>query len=189
MAIEAVERVDHILAVLDKHGGELRRHAKVASIVVADGRVQGVALADGDVITAPVVVSNLDPTATFTQLLDRDDLPPEFARRVDAIDHRAAYYQVHFALNGLPEYRSPYEILNEGDVAHNVTFFGTAEEMQRDYEGCLAGVVPAAPSFNIQIPSRRDPGVMRAWYASVVSPALAAAPPLEPHSRSPRRAG
>lgn len=148
---------EHILALLEKHGGELRRHVKVANIVVAHDRVEGVALVDGDVITAPVVVSNLDPTATFTQLLDRAGLPAEFARRIDAIDHRAAYYQVHFALNGLPEYRSPYEILNEGDVAHNVTFFGTAEQMQRDYEGCLAGAVPLSPSFNIQIPSRRDP--------------------------------
>ena len=53
------------------HGGELRRHVKVARIVTSGGRVQGVELADGEVVTAPVVVSNLDPTATFTQLLDR----------------------------------------------------------------------------------------------------------------------
>ena len=56
------------------------------------------ALADGEVVSAPIVVSNLDPTATFTQLLDRDALPEAFARRVDAIDHRAAYFQMHFAL-------------------------------------------------------------------------------------------
>ena len=31
----------------------------------------------------PVVVSNLDPTATFTQLVDPDALPEAFARRVD----------------------------------------------------------------------------------------------------------
>ena len=29
------------------------------------------------------------------------------------IDHRAAYFQAHFALSGLPEYRAPYEALNE----------------------------------------------------------------------------
>jgi phytoene dehydrogenase-like protein len=51
--------------------------------------------------------ANLDPTATFTQLLDRSDLPEAFASRVDAIDHRAAYFQIHFALNGLPEFISP----------------------------------------------------------------------------------
>ena len=66
---------DHLLGLFEQHGGELRRHVKVAKIVVADGRVQGVDLGDGEVVTAPVVVSNLDPTATFTQLLARDALP------------------------------------------------------------------------------------------------------------------
>ena len=36
-------------------------------------------------------------------------------------------------------------VLNEGDLRHNVTFFGTAEEMQRDFEGCVRGIVPDVP--------------------------------------------
>jgi phytoene dehydrogenase-like protein len=148
---------DHLRLLFEKHGGELRRHIKVSKIVVAEGRVQGVTLGDGEVVTAPVVVSNLDPTATFMGLLDRDALPEAFARRVDAIDHRAAYFQIHFALGGLPEYAAPYDMLNEGDLRHNVTFFGTAEQMQRDYEGCVRGLVPDSPSFNLQIPTLRDP--------------------------------
>ena len=150
---------DHLAAMFEAHGGELRRHVKVSQIVVADGRVQGVALGDGEVVTAPVVVSNLDPTATFTQLLDRDSLPDAFARRVDAIDHRAAYFQIHFALNGLPEYAGPYEVLNDGERRQNVTFFGTAEQMQLDFEGCVRGLVPPVPSFNLAIPSLRDPSL------------------------------
>ncbi len=150
---------DHLRAMFEAHGGELRRHVKVTKVDVSDGRVRGVTLTDGDTVTAPVVVSNLDPTATFTQLLDRAELPEAFAQRVDAIDHRAAYFQVHFALSGLPEYTGPYEVLNQGDLRHNVTFFGTAEQMQADYEGCVRGVVPASPSFNLQIPTLRDPSM------------------------------
>jgi len=150
---------EHLLALFEVHGGELRRHQKVARIVVDRGRVQGVALADGQVVTAPVVVSNLDPTATFMQLVERDALPDAFARRIDAIDHRALYFQMHFALDGLPEYSGPYEMLNEGDLRHNVTFFGTAEEMQSDFEGCVRGQVPPSPSVNLSIPSLRDPGL------------------------------
>jgi phytoene dehydrogenase-like protein len=109
------------------------------------------------VATAPVVVSNLDPTTTFTNLLDVDSLPESFAARVGAIDHRAAYFQAHFALRGLPEYRAPYEALNDTTLGRNVTFFGTAEQMQQDFEGCVRGQVPASPSFNLQIPSLDDP--------------------------------
>jgi phytoene dehydrogenase-like protein len=150
---------DHLLGLFERHGGELRRHVKVARIITTGARVEGVVLADGEEVTAPVVVSNLDPTATFTQLLDRDALPEEFVRRIDAIDHRAAYFQIHFALSGLPEYVAPYDLLNEGDLRHNVTFFGTPEEMQRDFEDSRSGLVPRSPSFNLSVPTLRDPGL------------------------------
>jgi phytoene dehydrogenase-like protein len=150
---------DHLRVMFEQHGGELRRHVKVSKIAVSGGRVEGVVLNDGDIVTAPIVVSNLDPTATFTQLLDREVLPESFARRIDAIDHRAAYFQIHFALQGLPEFAPPYEVLNQGDLRQNVTLFGTAEQMQLDYEDCVRGQVPGAPSFNIQIPTLRDPSL------------------------------
>src|SRR5262245_1097118 len=80
---------DHVRDLFEAAGGELRRHARVSRILVDDGRVNGVALADGDTVTAPFVVSNLDATVTFTELVDRARLPERFAQRVDAIDHRA----------------------------------------------------------------------------------------------------
>ncbi len=150
---------EHLLALFERHGGELRRHVKVSRIVTEGGAVRGVELGEGEVVTAPVVVSNLDPTATFCGLLDADTLPEGFTQRVGAIDHRAAYFQAHFALSGLPEYRAPYEALNGTGWGRNVTFFGTAEEMQRDFEGCMRGEVPASPSFNLQIPTLDDPSL------------------------------
>ena len=151
---------DHLRRLFERSGGELRRHVKVSKIVTSGGRVEGVELSDGELITAPVVVSNLDPTSTFTQMLDGKELPDAFARRVEAIDHRAAYFQIHFALAGLPEFAGPYEVLNEGGLRRNVTFFETAEQMQRDYEGCVRGLVPEAPSFNLGIPTLEDPDLV-----------------------------
>jgi phytoene dehydrogenase-like protein len=148
---------EHVRAIFEKNGGELRRHCKVSSIVLDNGAVKGVALGDGEVLTAPVVVSNLDPTATFTELVDPEALPNSFLRRVRAIDHRAAYFQAHFALDGLPEYEGPYEVINERENRRNVTFFGTPEQMQADFEGCVRGSVPASPSFNLQIPTVHEP--------------------------------
>jgi phytoene dehydrogenase-like protein len=148
---------DHLLDQFEAAGGELRRHVKVSGITVESGRATGVVLGDGERVTAPVVVSNLDPTATFDQLVGRDGLPDDFTRRVDAIDHRALYFQMHFALSGLPEYTGRYEALNEGDARQNVTFFGTPEQMQEDFLGCTRGIVPSAPSVNLSIPTLRDP--------------------------------
>ncbi|MFZ0668019.1 MAG: NAD(P)/FAD-dependent oxidoreductase [Acidimicrobiales bacterium] len=147
----------HLLDIFEKHGGELRRHAKVAEIITDDGSVKGVKLSDGETVESPIVVSNLDPTSTFMQLLDPAIIPEAFSARVNAIDHRAAYFQAHFALNGAPEYVAPYEELNRPEYSRNVTFFSTAEQMQLDFEGCVRGLVPQSPSFNLQIPTLDDP--------------------------------
>src|SRR3954471_5411603 len=46
-------------------GAEIRTNAPVDRVIVRDGRTIGVALANGDEIHAPVVVSSLDPRHTF----------------------------------------------------------------------------------------------------------------------------
>ena len=148
---------DHLLGLFEKAGGELRRHTKVAKILVDKAKVHGRRTdrrRDHHRThrrLQPGPDRHLHPAARSTVL------PDAFAQRVDAIDHRAAYFQIHFALNGLPEYTGSYEMLNEGDLRQNVTFFGTAEQMQTDFEGCVRGLVPESPSFNLQIPSMRDP--------------------------------
>jgi phytoene dehydrogenase-like protein len=141
--------------LFEQHGGELRRHVKVTRIVVEGGAVTGVELGDGEVATAPVVVSNLDPTATFTHLLDADSLPESFAPRRR---HRppGRLFPDSLRPRGLPEYRHPTR-RSTTPLRPNVTFFGTAEQMQQDFEGCVRGQVPASPSFNLQIPSLDDP--------------------------------
>jgi len=148
---------NHVRGLYESNGGELRLHTKVEEILVEHGRVQGVRLGDGEVVTAPVVVSNLDPTVTFTRLLDPADLPDTLTRRVQAIDHRAAYIQMHFALDALPEFAGPYAVLNEGQLRGSMGMFGSPEDMQRDYEDCCRGLVPRRPSLGMQIPSVYDP--------------------------------
>jgi phytoene dehydrogenase-like protein len=147
----------HVRGIFEDNGGVVRLHAKVDEILTDGGKVTGVRLTDGEVISAPVVVSNLDPTATLTRLIDPSGVPERLVERVGNIDHRAAYIQLHFALNGLPEFVGPYEVLNEGKLRASMGMFGSPEEMQRDYEDCCRGDVPAWPSMGMQIPSMYDP--------------------------------
>ncbi|MBV8463695.1 MAG: NAD(P)/FAD-dependent oxidoreductase, partial [Acidimicrobiales bacterium] len=58
-----------------------------------------------------------------------------------------------------PEYVSPYEDIGDGPRSQNVTFFGTAEQMQRDFEGCVRGQVPESPSFNLHVSTLKDPSL------------------------------
>jgi phytoene dehydrogenase-like protein len=150
---------DHVRDRFLARGGELRLHTRVARIVVRDGAAAGVELGDGTAISAPVVVSNLDPTLTFTGLLERDSVPADLVSRVESIDHRAAYFQMHFALTDLPEFTGPNEALNDGRLRSTTTYFGTPEAMQSAFEESRAGRVPARPPMSLGIPSMLDPSL------------------------------
>ena len=148
-----------VRTLFESHGGELRFRTDVKKISVEGDKVTGVELRDGETISAPIVISNLDPGVTFTKLLDPDTLPADLVARVSDVDHRAAYVQMHFALDGLPEYVAPYEFLNEPGMQGSLGMFGSAEDMQRDWEDCRRGIVPQDPSIGMQIPSIHDPSL------------------------------
>src|SRR6516164_9067718 len=60
---------ESIAGAARKFGVEIRTNAKVAQVIVKNGRAVGVALENGDEIHAKVVVSGLDPNQTFRRLV------------------------------------------------------------------------------------------------------------------------
>ena len=65
-------------AAAKKAGAEIRTSAEVKQILVKNGPVTGVALANGEEIAAKGVVSGADPRRTLLGLLDPVHLPPSF---------------------------------------------------------------------------------------------------------------
>ncbi|CPR08720.1 dehydrogenase [Mycobacterium bohemicum DSM 44277] len=147
---------DHVRDLFVSAGGELRFRAKVDKIVVEDGRAIGVQLRDGTKISAPVVVSNLAPDTTLNDLVGAEHLPADLVTRLEGRDHRATFVQMHFALDGLPEFAPPYELLNEPGMQQSIGIFGSPEEQQRQWEMCTHGLIPDNPSLGMQIPSCMD---------------------------------
>lgn len=76
--------------------------APVAAINVRDGSVQGVTLADGSVVDAPLVVSNADPKRTFLSLCPAEAMEPDFLRAVRAIKMDGPCGKVNFVLDSEP---------------------------------------------------------------------------------------
>ncbi len=68
---------EHLLELFLSHGGEIRFRAKVDQIQVDHGAVTGVRLRDGSTISAPIVVSNLAPDMTLTELVAPEHVPAE----------------------------------------------------------------------------------------------------------------
>jgi phytoene dehydrogenase-like protein len=63
---------------LKRWGGELRLNAHVEQILVESGKAVGVRLRQGEIIKAPVVISNATIWDTYNQLLLKEDLPPSY---------------------------------------------------------------------------------------------------------------
>ena len=149
----------HLRDVFTSNGGELRLRSKVDEILVADGRVTGVRLEDGSTMTAPIVISGVAPDLTINGLVDGNAVPADVRERFSRVDHRGSYLQMHFALDGTPEFASPYELLNDPAMQSNIGIFSTPEELQQQWEDCRRGIVPADPAIALQIPSVNDPGL------------------------------
>ena len=77
--------------------------------------------------------------------------------RLAGIDHRGSYVQMHFALDGVPEFAAPYEFLNDPRMQSAIGLFATPEDLQHQFEDSRRGIVPATPAVAFQIPSASDP--------------------------------
>ncbi len=160
-----VKKIKGGIGVLTQHleseyaeaGGELRLDSSVSEIVVEDGRVTGVVLDGGEQISTTTVVSAVAPDLTLNDLVTAGTVDAGLSTRLAGIDHRGSYVQMHFALDGVPEFVAPYEFLNEAKMQSAIGMFATPEELQRQYEDSRRGIVPETPAVAFQIPSAADP--------------------------------
>ncbi|WP_243773903.1 phytoene desaturase family protein [Actinomadura barringtoniae] len=124
---------------------------------VPGGRVPGVRTRDGEEFDAPIVVSCVAPDLTITRLVSPGAVAADVRERFSRVDHRGSYVQMHFALDGAPEFAAPYELLNDPAMQAAIGLFSTPEELQQQWEDCRRGIVPADPAIAFQIPSAHDP--------------------------------
>ena len=85
-------------------GPRIRANAGVRQILVSGGRASGVALESGEELSARIVVSNLDARRTFTNVMDKKDLPPGIYDRAQNFKIRGSSGKVNIALSGMPTF-------------------------------------------------------------------------------------
>jgi len=179
--------ISHAIAsALREHGGEIRTEAGVQQILVENGKAVGVALESGDEIRARIVVSNLDAKRTFTQIMDRSDLPDGIYEKAKHFKIRGSSGKVNIALSGMPKFTgvpdNPY--LNRGGQA----FTGTLETMERAYDCWKRGRWSDDPFIESVIPSAWDPTVAppgQHWMSNFIQycPPVLADGPWTPEKR------
>ena len=94
-----------IASAARQHGAEIKTNAAVGRILIRDGKVYGVALADGTEFHAPKVASCADANVTFLKLTDPKELPADFTAAVKRIDYSSATVKVNLCLSEPPRFK------------------------------------------------------------------------------------
>ena len=130
--------------------------APVARVIVEDGRAGGVELADGTMIGARAIASNVNPRLLFLEMVERGALEPEFVRDMESWRCRSGTFRMNVALSELPRFSSlngeedPAILNGTIDIAPSLGY------LERAYDDAKTGGWAPEPVVSMCIPSILD---------------------------------
>ena len=139
---EALQRIG------ERHGLTVRLETPVDRILVRDGRVEGVQLADGTELTAHVVVSNVNAKRTYETLVGEEHLSPLVRRGVASYEYSMACMMIYLGMDERP----PLE-------GHHTLIAPTIDEINTYFRGRRSHPVPEHHFGLIGWSTFADPGM------------------------------
>jgi phytoene dehydrogenase-like protein len=145
-------------------GATIVTGAKVARVVIRNGRAVGVETADGRSFSARrAVVADTNARRLFGDLVREDELPAEFVSRLSWFRSGSGMFKLDLALDAPPSWLA--EGLGSTGVVH---LTGTPGNMARAYGEIEAGLLPTEPLLvigqqSIVDPSRAPAGGHTLW--------------------------
>ncbi|HEX2049412.1 MAG TPA: NAD(P)/FAD-dependent oxidoreductase [Actinomycetota bacterium] len=155
---------DALVARLRDRGGRVECNARVARIVIRDGRAVAVRTASGDEVGARrAVLADVSAPALFLDMVGEDELPAAFARDLRRFHHDNGTVKVDWALDGPIPWTS--EPARRAATVHVADSLDHLTEVSTDL---ARRVVPARPylvlgQMNVADPTRSPPGTHTAW--------------------------
>ena len=139
-------------------GASVRLGTPVTEILVDKGRVAGVELHGGEVLEAPLVVSNADPLTTFLHLLDDSNVPDPVRQGVSRLDFRGSQGRVLLRTSALPHYIG-FDTA-EGPQNQNFTLLGgTVEAFEECWRAQSRGELADTYPLEVLVQSATDPSL------------------------------
>ncbi|WP_072804559.1 phytoene desaturase family protein [Rhodococcoides yunnanense] len=171
--------------VILSHGGRIRTEVTASSVLIENGRVTGVELADGSELRSPVVVSNIDIGKTYRDLVGYDHLPWWQARRIRGFKMSPPYFTAYFGLE-LDLRSAPntnyYVLPSWDDTANTRTLLRTLPELvtkaggrepmawARDYARRQISMVHSGTTRDPDNPRTAPPGCAAVESLSIAPP-------------------
>jgi phytoene dehydrogenase-like protein len=139
-----------------EQGVEIRLDAPVRQVRTQDGRVSGVELEGGEVLCAPLVVSNLNPKLLFGRLVDPAALDADFLERMQNYKCGSGTFRMNVALSELPDFTClPGRELAEHHQS-GIVLAPTLDYMDRAYQDARRFGWSREPIVEMLIPSTVD---------------------------------
>ncbi|MFQ5924325.1 MAG: phytoene desaturase family protein, partial [Anaerolineales bacterium] len=161
MSKGSTHKLAHTLhKVIVKAGVDVVESQAVVKILVEGGRAVGVRTRDSrEFLARKFVVSSVNPTQTFLELVGPDNLEPEFAKKVEGFKYSntTPLFTLHLALNERLYWKAA-----DYDPDVNRAFYLIAGlEGLRDitalYEDCAARRLPGSLQLLGALPAQHDP--------------------------------
>lgn len=138
-------------------GARVRTGAEVVAVTTSAGRVDGVRLAGGEVVHADIVVSDVDASVLYGELLDRPQ--QSVVRQLRRATPSSSGFVVLLALRG----RTP-------DLRRHTVLFGDDTDAEFDAVFGAHAQPPRRPTIYISATSDDAPPDCEAWFVLVNAP-------------------
>jgi phytoene dehydrogenase-like protein len=135
-------------------GVEISLEAPVARILIDDGRIAGVRLESGEEIASDTVVANVGPKLLYQRLIEPNDLPADFSRRIRNFKTGSGTFRMNVALAELPRFAALPEV---GDhLRSGIIIAPTLDYMEAAFDDARRYGWSRKPIIEMLIPSTVD---------------------------------
>jgi len=144
----------------ESFGAEVRTNARVAKVLIRNGRTVGVALEGGEEIRAPIVVTAIHPKITFLEQIDSHELPGDFVRDIENWKTRSGVVKVNCAISKLPSFKSDPGSELQDHHTGSVELCFSPDYAERAFQDAREGRGAEHPFCDGVIPTTMDPTLM-----------------------------
>lgn len=134
--------IESLVGIAERQGVRFRYHAPAARIEVGDDRATGVILANGERLTADIVVADADLPYVYARLLPDDRAE---ADRLNRLKYTCSAIMFYWGVDTVYPQLGTHNVFLAGD------YRGSFERIFRDHEA------PDEPSVYVHAPARIDP--------------------------------
>jgi phytoene dehydrogenase-like protein len=154
-------------ASAEAHGAVIRTDARVAKVLVHNGKAEGVRLENGEEYRARAVLSNADPKRTFLQFCAEANLDKDFLKRIARFKSESGVIKLNIALKELPSFRCLPGTEPGLQHAGSCDITPTPDWVQEAFEDAARGELSRKPYIEAYMQSATDSSVAPAGYHTI----------------------